>query len=84
MTSGKVQEQQNVNDKQTLASSQLKKIQQISNGKDGTTQAGTFIFTVALQEKKIRLVRNYNKDNNNHDADNNSNDDDNHHYYSND
>ena len=52
MTSGKVQEQQNANDKQTLASSQIKKIQQISNGKDGTTQAGTFIFTVALQEKK--------------------------------
>ena len=34
--------------------------------------------------KEIRLVRNYDKDNNNHDADNNSNDDDNHHYYSND
>ena len=37
MTSGYVQEQKNVNDKQTLASSQLKKIQQISHGRDGTT-----------------------------------------------
>lgn len=76
MTSGKVQEQQNVNDKQTLASSQLKKIQQISSR--------NFYFHCSPSRKEIRLVRNYDKDNNNHDADNNSNDDDNHHYYSND
>ena len=52
MTHGYTQTQQTVDDKQTLASSQLKKIQQISHGRDETTQAETFIFKKRKQGGK--------------------------------
>ena len=74
MTSGYVQKQQFDNDKQTLASSQLKKIQQISDGRDGTTLSRNFYFHCGCLINESRVVRNYNRDNNNnHNADNNNN-----------